>query len=228
MRKWLATLGASLAIGLAGCDNAPDTKNVEAQAPAITASAPVNKTIDTTQIQVVKACDKQDIQTPTVYKEKYAEDFQKWLSSCDPMVQKMVKSTQKWKDYAPSGHYSLLTDVVLEAQKTFEALSKLPPEAQTLVKASQKWKDYAPSGHYSLLTDSIGQIKSILALLEKNPELGSKLTGWTMIVKKDELYKYGIYSSGVESAEVRIPTVEDIRNMRWELWVALALLQAKK
>jgi hypothetical protein len=98
MRKWLATLGASLAIGLAGCDNAPDTKAVEAQqAPAITASAPVNKTTATTQIKVNDACNyNAEPSEAEVIATREQKEF--WMKA----HQELNKTLSKYK-YVPSG-----------------------------------------------------------------------------------------------------------------------------
>ncbi len=96
MKHLLAALSASVAIGLAGCsDKAPDTPPVDTSKPAITASAPVNETLDTTQIKVFKACDPQNLKTSV--------EFQEWTKSCDPQVQDFVKATDAWKQNVKPG-----------------------------------------------------------------------------------------------------------------------------
>jgi len=65
-----------------------------------------------------------------------------------------------------------------------------------------------------------------MELVKKDPSLKNKLTGGTKIVLKDKLYTYGVFSN-VESAEVRIPTWQEVLDGKAELSVAIGAMQDK-
>lgn len=100
MKTWLATLGASLVIGLAGCDNAPDTKTVEAQAPAITSSAPIKAAINTAQIKVNDACNYNGT-LPELESIATREQKEFWMKA----HRELTQALSKYK-YVPNGDKS--------------------------------------------------------------------------------------------------------------------------
>ncbi len=279
MKHWLAALSASVAIGLAGCsDKAPDTNPVDTSKPAITASAPVNQALDTTQIKVVKACTPQNLKTPFEYKEKYAEEYKEWFKNCDSEVQALIQASTTWKEKTKDGSYSdfqsltytieqatkalqllakldtewqsivrnsttwkektkdgsysdfqSLTYTIEQATKALQLLAKLDTEWQSIVRNSTTWKEKTKDGSYSdfqSLTYTIERVSKLMDLIKKDSSLKGKLTGGTKIVLKDKLYMYGVHSN-VESAEVRIPTWQDVLDGKADLSIAIGIMQDK-
>jgi predicted heme/steroid binding protein len=279
MKHWLAALSASVAISLSGCsDKAPDTTPVDTSKPAITASAPVNQALDTTQIKVVQVCAPQNLKTPLAYKEQYAEEYKEWLKGCDPEIQTIMQASTTWKEKTKDGSYSdfqsltyaieqatkafqllakldtewqtiirnsatweektkdgsysdfqSLTYAIEQATKAFQLLAKLDTEWQTIIRNSATWEEKTKDGSYSdfqSLTYAIEKVVKLMDLLKKDPSLKGKLTWGTKIVLKDKLYMYGVHAN-VESAEVRIPTWQEVLDGKAALNIAIGAMQDK-